>query len=639
LKARTYLALMALAVLVPIGLFSVLALDMLLRAEREAALRGLQETSRAAALAVDRELSIAEARARTLATSRSLARGDFEEFHRRASLVNEEGRTWTVLFDEDGQQLVNTRVPYGMPLPRRSHPERGRAVLEDGRMRVTDLVRGPLVDDHVLAIDVPVTIDGKRRYVLGQAFLASQFDSVIRSSNIPAGWIIGIFDQKGISIARNLGGPQMVGKPVRQELFDASRRASEGVLQHLTREHIHVYDAYTRSALSGWTIAVGAPVETIEASARNAVRMVALGFGAALLCAVVLAGLFSRRFMNSIDRATASAAALGRGEMPREFSSGVQEFERLHAALLSAGQILGRETESRARAEAERTALFASEQEARRLAETQNRAKDQFLAMLGHELRNPLGAISSAIALLDHPAAPADTSQRALAVIRRQSAHLGRIVDDLLDLSRLMKGKVVLVRQRMDLAQAVSDCLQGIQTTGRTALHDIRLQTMPVPVEADPTRIEQIIGNLIGNAIKYTPAGGRIDVEVGSAGGSAVLTVRDSGIGIPPDLLGQVFEVFVQGPGSLDRSQGGLGIGLALVRQLVRLHGGEVSAASEGLGHGSCFIVRLPLAQEESGTEHSDEHGPGSGMTMAASRGGWRGNAADAGRSTAGGSA
>ena len=606
MKARVYLAVMALAVLVPIILFSAIALSMLVQAERNAALRSLQETARATALAVDRDLSIAEARAKVLASAASLAEGNLEAFHQRASIVNKDGRSWSVLSDESGQQLLNTLVPYGTVLPRRPHPEYGQEVLESGRMRVSDMTSDAVAGGDVLTVDVPVTLADKRRFVLSQAFPPSDLDAALRKSEMPAAYIIGIFDRQGISIARSHRAKELVGKPVRKDLFEGSRAGPEGILQHDTREGIPVYDAYKRSALSGWTIAVGAPIDVIEGAARQAVMIASMGLMAAIVCALAMALFFSRRMALSIDSAASSAAALGRGETPQPFASGVLEFDRLHAALDVAGRILQQERDSRASVEQERASLFASEQEARRLAENQNRAKDEFLAMLSHELRNPLAAISNSIALMEHPAVSAETSARARAIIKRQSRHLAHIVDDLLDLGRLMNGKVALVRQRLDLADAVRDCVQSLQTTGRDEHHQLRVQAAPAWIEADPTRVEQIISNLIGNALKYTPAGGSISVDVASTGAAAVLTVHDTGMGMPPELVGRVFDVFVQGIGALDRSQGGLGIGLALVRQLAVLHGGEVSASSPGQGLGSTFIVRLPLA--DAGTIASSPH-------------------------------
>ena len=596
MKARAYLAVMALAVLVPIILFSAIALSMLMQAERQAALRSLQETARATTLALDRELSIYEARMKVLASATSLAEGRLKVFHERAVLANKGGKSWTVLYNENGQQLLNTLVPYGTSLPMRGHPEYGQEVLRTGVMRVSDLLRGTVANAPVLAIDVPVILEDKRRYVLSQAFYPDELDVALRRNEVPADYIVGIFDREGISIVRSQRAKDLVGKPVRKELFEGSRGAMEGVLQHDTRENIQVYDAYKRSALSGWTVAVGVPVVVIEASTRRAVMVASLGLMAAIACALALAVFFSRRMALSIDSAASSAAALGHGQAPQSYASGVLEFDRLHAALEVAGGVLQQERESRVVAEHERARLFASEQEARLLAEHQNRAKDEFLAMLSHELRNPLAAISNSIALMEHPAVTVETSIRARTIIKRQSRHLARIVDDLLDLGRLMNGKVVLVRQRLDLAEAVHDCVQSMRTTGRLEQHRLQVQAMPAWVEADPTRIEQIISNLVGNALKYTPAGGNISVEAVASGDSAVLTVSDTGIGMPPELLERVFDVFVQGTAALDRSQGGLGIGLALVRQLVVLHGGVVSASSAGPHLGSTFIVRLPLA-------------------------------------------
>jgi CheY-like chemotaxis protein/two-component sensor histidine kinase len=238
--------------------------------------------------------------------------------------------------------------------------------------------------------------------------------------------------------------------------------------------------------------------------------------------------------------------------------------------------------------------LFESEQAARQLAEQQNRAKDEFLAMLGHELRNPLSAISGAVALMKAPSAQEDHRQHARDVISRQVQHLSRVVDDLLDLSRVMTGKIVLEFAPVDLAQAVANCLSAMRAAGRTGEHEVRIDLQPAWVNGDATRIEQVVGNLLSNAFKYTPPEGCIEVKVAADEAEAVLTVRDTGLGIPKRLLPHVFDVFVQGDQSLERAKGGLGIGLALVQRLVGLHGGSVQAESAGDGRGSLFTVRLP---------------------------------------------
>lgn len=232
----------------------------------------------------------------------------------------------------------------------------------------------------------------------------------------------------------------------------------------------------------------------------------------------------------------------------------------------------------------------------RRQAVRQNKAKDDFLAMLGHELRNPLNAINSAIAVIGFSGVKAESANRARTIIARQSQHLSRIVDDLLDLSRVISGKIMLSRQPLELGALVANCVETLITTGRTADYALEISTEIAWVDADPTRIEQVVVNLLDNAIKYTPSGGDISISANREDGNVILEIRDSGVGIAADLLPHVFDVFVQGESSLDRAQGGLGIGLALVRQLIELHGGSIEAQSDGPGLGSVFIVRLPSA-------------------------------------------
>ena len=236
------------------------------------------------------------------------------------------------------------------------------------------------------------------------------------------------------------------------------------------------------------------------------------------------------------------------------------------------------------------------EMEERQAAERTSHAKDEFLAMLGHELRNPLSAISSAAALIGLTGAGTDTVGRAKQIIQRQSQHLSRIVDDLLDLSRAMSGKILLARQPIEVSSLVSACLDTFKATGRTDNYTLDMNIGTGWVDGDPTRLEQIATNLLDNALKYTPAGGTIAIAVVEDEEDVVLTVKDSGVGISEELLPHVFDVFVQASTTLDRSQGGLGIGLALVRRLVELHGGQVSAHSDGAGTGSTFMIRMPRA-------------------------------------------
>jgi len=230
---------------------------------------------------------------------------------------------------------------------------------------------------------------------------------------------------------------------------------------------------------------------------------------------------------------------------------------------------------------------------ARAEAEAASQAKDQFLAMLGHELRNPLGAISSAVTVLGQSSTP-DHDRRAREVIAHQTEHLSRLVADLLDVTRGTLGKIELVRTTIDVGAAVRRCVATLDSSAKLAQHVVAVDAEPVLVEADGVRLEQIVMNLLSNSLKFTPRGGAIRVSVRRERDEAVLRVADEGAGITPGLLPSVFELFVQGERNLDRPTGGLGVGLSLVRRLVELHGGRVEAASAGPGKGSVFTVRIP---------------------------------------------
>ncbi len=238
--------------------------------------------------------------------------------------------------------------------------------------------------------------------------------------------------------------------------------------------------------------------------------------------------------------------------------------------------------------------LYEGERRARSEAEEANQAKDEFLAMLGHELRNPLGAIRNSVQALEVSQATTDAGQMLCAIIGRQTDTLGHLVDDLLDVSRLISGKIRLRRRLVDWQGITEQALEALRASGKAARHFVHLTGESVFVDGDPVRLEQVVTNLVENAIKYTQAGGEIEVAIERVGEQAQLRVRDNGQGIEPELLPKIFEVFTQGRQSLDRAKGGMGLGLALVRRLVELHSGTVEVESAGPGKGSEFRVRLP---------------------------------------------
>jgi CheY-like chemotaxis protein len=240
-----------------------------------------------------------------------------------------------------------------------------------------------------------------------------------------------------------------------------------------------------------------------------------------------------------------------------------------------------------------------------------DRRKDEFLAVLAHELRNPLAPIRYAVAMARKEGRDEAERAQAQGIIERQVKHMSRLLDDLLDVSRITRGKLLLRRSPVDLATVIAAAQEPARPLMEERQHTllVKLPQEPIRLVADPVRLAQVLANLLINAAKYTDSGGRIELEASRAGGELAIAVRDNGIGIAAEMMPRVFTVFAQASPALERSDGGLGIGLALARGLIELHGGTVSAHSAGIGKGSEFVVRLPLAPMEAEGESVGEAG------------------------------
>jgi CheY-like chemotaxis protein/two-component sensor histidine kinase len=229
-----------------------------------------------------------------------------------------------------------------------------------------------------------------------------------------------------------------------------------------------------------------------------------------------------------------------------------------------------------------------------------DRRKDEFLATLAHELRNPLAPIRNSLEVLKRSDISREAIREAYAVMGRQLNQMVRLIDDLLDISRISRGKLIIQREQVELSEILRHALETSRPCVEEAGHKVTMKLLPGPVflKADFVRLSQVFSNLLNNACKFTPAQGKLQVSVAVGDSEAIVSLMDNGIGIPRDKLRTIFEMFSQVDSSLNRTQGGLGIGLALVREVVQMHGGEVEAKSEGIGKGSEFIVRLPIMQE-----------------------------------------
>jgi signal transduction histidine kinase len=600
MRIRSSLVIVALMILVPIIISSMIALNTLQRAELKAALRGLHQSVNGLALLVDGELASTEAALQALASSPSLANGDLQAFYGQARTINRGPDAWTVLSDHESRQIVNTLRPFGSSLPPPGEKDLARTIISANKTWASHIRPGPVSGKMVTTLTVPVTLSGGKQYLLSEVFASSYFKQLISTFRVPEGWLVAVFDQSGNFIARNLNEEQRIGTPARAELVAAARQTATGQIRHQTLEGIEVYDTFARSTRSGWTVAIAAPVDVIESSARHATTVAGFGILAAILFAGASVFLLGGRHVLDIQRAAKAAMDLGLGKIPRPITSPIVEVNDLHVAIQKAGRELLQAEEYRRDAEVERQSLLQREQIARQFAEAQNRAKDQFLAMLGHELRNPLAPIANAAELLKRSAASPERVQQASTIISRQVKHMTSLLEDLLDVSRVTGGLIQLQMVPLDMATVIANAVEQVRPLIESKGHHLVLHTPlePLLVNGDSTRLVQIVTNLLNNAAKYTESGGRIDLQLQPEGNWVMLTVLDNGMGISSDLLPRVFELFSQGERTLGRSEGGLGLGLTLVKSLVELHGGRVTAESKGEGKGSAFAVWLPCIEK-----------------------------------------
>jgi signal transduction histidine kinase len=579
--------LVAAASLVPVALLSAALLISNAREQRERLYRGSENTVFALLNAVDAELKSTAASLDAFASSPRLARGDFARLREEAVELLARRTSWVnvVVSTPEAQQLLNARVPEGEPLPARLAPETIARAVSARRPVIGHVLYSPVVKQYVIAVLVPVERDGVVKYVITAVIRPESLLELIDLQHLEQQGVVTILDQERHSVARSLNHAGAVGKPPSGDLLrlmDQLGDQGRGVTR--TLEGRPVYTVFRRSSYSGWIVAMGISQDAIDSPLRRSYAILGGSIVISILLGLGAALLVGRGIVRPMRELEENAARVGSGEPPRMPRTRLSEVRRVGAALVGAHN--------------QREEAFQREREARVAAESANKAKDEFLAMLGHELRNPLAAITNASLVMERHRDSLDAQlASATGIVGRQAKHLARITEDLLDAGRVILGKIPLAREPVDLAAAVHTTLDALRSSARLAGHVVETRLEPQWVYADPTRLEQVISNLVINAVKYTPVAGHITVRVSHEAGQAVLRVDDTGIGLEPDLLPRVFDLFVQGERALDRAQGGLGIGLTVVRRLVELHGGTVAAASEGTGKGASFIVRLPAIE------------------------------------------
>ncbi|HYF60628.1 MAG TPA: ATP-binding protein [Burkholderiaceae bacterium] len=584
---RSRLLLLTLGSMVPLVVLIGLLATVLFAREHDLARDGALGRMRVTASAVDALLSGHLSVMRALASHETLAEGDLAAFRRATLRVQADQAHWRnlLLVDATGQQRLNVRLDDAQPLPREGADQLASLaqVLATGRAHVGDVASGPLSKFVAIPLQIRVEVGGEPM-VLKLILDPAAFSSVLSAQGLPGHWATAVLDGNGRFVARLPYRPP--GQPASEGLVTATRQADSGWQRVPTLDGTDSHQAFARLRTAPWSVAVAVPRDDVLAGVRSAGRWLTVGVLASLLVVGGMALWVSRRIADPMRRLAVAARGMGGADV-----------DVLHEVLRrpgfsEAGEV-ARALEQATASMREREALLQREQSALREAD---RAKDEFLAMLGHELRNPLSAVTNSAHLLRRAPPGADGAERAHEVIERQTRQMTRLVEDLLDISRLATGKLRLELERHDLAAVVAEALPTWQQNARRRGQEIRFGGAPAWALLDRARIEQILGNLLDNALKFSPAGSAIDVEVSTQGEHAVLTVKDHGQGIQADDLPKVFDTFYQASQLIHRPQGGLGLGLSLVQRLARLNGGDVQVHSDGEGRGAVFTVRLPSA-------------------------------------------
>jgi signal transduction histidine kinase/ActR/RegA family two-component response regulator len=587
---RSKLLLLAAVGVVPILIFSLVLGYFLVAHERATFREAALERDRTLLATVDAQMQGYLGTLRALSASASLEGGDLRAFYTEAGRVLASQPDWRniLLLDASGQQLINLRYAFGerIPDPGLADQPGFREVLHSRKPFIGNLDYGPMLGLPGIVVRMPVIYGSDLRYVLEFIVQPAALVRLMKAQGYSVSWVAGLVDRAGRFIARLPASPR--SDQASADFRAAMQRAPEGWFRGQTLEGQEAYITHKTSKLTGWAVGLAIPSREVNAATYRASAYMALGTFVSLLSALAFAYWLSRYIAAPIAMLAGAARRIGREPHPAPLEAvksdpHVQEVFEVASALEEAAALLQ-----------ERELLRQREQQALLAAD---KAKDEFLAMLGHELRNPLSSIvaSAHVLRLSKPGAAA--ALQAHEVIDRQAQQMARLVEDLLDVSRLAMGKVTLHRERLDLAPIAARVLQTWRQTRRGRAARVHADLRGVWVHADRVRMEQILSNLLDNAEKFSAGTPRIDVRVGAEGNKAVLQVRDEGQGITPEEIPHIFKLFVQGPQSIARPQGGIGLGLTLVQRLAEMHGGEVTVFSAGRGQGSLFTVRLPIVE------------------------------------------
>ena len=534
MKLRTHLIILTLATVVPVVLFAVGLIVYHTRLERSSLERGMRDTARALALALDRDVNDIKTGVETLAASRYLnGPVDLAHFYEEAATVSKGFGGWAVLSDPSGRQILNTSRPLGaaLPIPTMASLEMMRSVADSRKTFVSNVFLGTVSRQPAVIVAAPVIREGQVRYVLDFPFPPTQFTKLLQEASLSRGWTALITDRDGGVVARVPDAAAFVGRKEGEAWTTETARSDEGFIKGDMLRGPSAYAAFRRSRETGWIVGVAAPVKLVDAGIRRS--MLALSSGGALLVAVAcgLAFVLGKRIAAPIVALADSLKAEPAVSLPPA-QSRVSEVEDLRRALEDAST-------------AARRAELAHA--ARREAEAANRAKDDFLAVLSYELRTPLNATFGWVRMLRSGRLEGSAADHALEVIERNVNQQSRLISDLLDASRIVFGRLELSLQSVDFPALVASVVESIRPSAEIRAIGLKSELDPDagPMNGDPDRLRQVVENILGNAIKFTPPNGAVTVQL-VRDIDARLVVTDTGLGIDAELLPHIFERFKQ---------------------------------------------------------------------------------------------
>jgi signal transduction histidine kinase len=621
LRLRSIVALLVLVTTVPVAVLASWVAWRSWRQQQALVDRQNVEQANAITAAIDQEIERTIAALNVLALLEPISDGDKMHVTEIASRMLPLHAGWqSIRLIAPSLEILATTEP---PQESRvlSNPDWFETILASGRPGVSNARRDPQSGRWVVNVGVPVRRGGRIQYVLTARLFTQVFGEILSRQTTPEGGVLTILDSTPAIIARTRNEDRYLGVSPSPDFMEHSRSGASGTFRSRMLEGTPSYSAWSRSQTTGWTVGLGLAAEAVDGPVLRSFGTLLAAAFITLSAGFVIAVVLTRNIVNTQTSAAVAARALARGEPVAPFSSNIVEGEELSRALREAAAILETRLRERDQAQREadesRTALLEREQSARRAAEGLNRAKDEFVATVSHELRTPLNAIVGWVALMKSGILPPAQQAHALGVIERNTRAQTQLVEDLLDMSRVIQGQLHIDLRPIDLGAVLEAAAESVKPTAATRQIALTsaIERGRVFVSADQRRLQQIFWNLLSNSLKFTPPGGSVDLRLETSERDAIVSITDTGEGIAPEFLPHVFDRFRQEVADVTRTHAGLGIGLSLVRHLTELHGGRVTAASEGKARGATFRVYLPLlsasAVRDLGAAPGTAAGPG----------------------------